>query len=172
MGDVLIDILRGKTEEEITDYIVTFKKDMVNRDTVDLAKNSSVKNLSKFRPKTKKGETPQLFQFVKGAPAHVKAAITYNDLLKHFNAPFKYEPMKDGDKIKWIYLKNNPLGLDGVAFWGHSDPPEIENFVKTYTDHNKIFERELKGKLQDFYDAIGWGDIMSEQKTAEKFFSF
>ena len=171
MGDVLIDILRGKTEEEITDYIVTFKKDMVNRDTVDLAKNSSVKNLSKFRPKTKKGET-QLFQFVKGAPAHVKAAITYNDLLKHFNAPFKYEPMKDGDKIKWIYLKDNPLGLDGVAFWGHSDPPEIENFVKTYTDHNKIFERELKGKLQDFYDAIGWGDIMSEQKTAEKFFSF
>jgi len=26
--------------------------------------------------------------------------------------------------------------------------------------------------LQDFYDAIGWGEMISEQKTAEKFFSF
>jgi DNA polymerase elongation subunit (family B) len=168
MGDVLIDILRGKTEEEITDYIVSFKKDMVNRNPVDLAKNSSVKNLSKFKVKG----TKNLFQVAKGTPAHVKAAMMYNDCLKHFNAPFKYEPMKDGDKIKWIYLKNNPLGLDGLAFWGHSDPPEVEKFIKTYLDHNKVFERELQGKLQDFYDALGWGDIISEQKTAEKFFSF
>jgi hypothetical protein len=27
-------------------------------------------------------------------------------------------------------------------------------------------------KLQDFFDAIGWGDVVSEQRTAEKFFSF
>jgi hypothetical protein len=133
-----------------------------------LAKNSSVKNLSKFKVKG----TKNLFQVAKGTPAHVKAAMMYNDCLKHFNAPFKYEPMKDGDKIKWIYLKNNPLGLDGLAFWGHSDPPEVEKFIKTYLDHNKVFERELQGKLQDFYDALGWGDIISEQKTAEKFFSF
>jgi DNA polymerase elongation subunit (family B) len=168
MGDVLIDILRGKTEDDITNYIVSFKKDMINRNPVDLAKNSSVKNLSKYKVKG----TKNLFQVVKGTPAHVKAAMMYNDCLRHFNAPFKYEPMKDGDKIKWIYLKNNPLGLDGLAFWGHSDPPEVQNFIKSYLDHNKIFERELQGKLQDFYDALGWGDIISEQKTAEKFFSF
>ena len=75
-------------------------------------------------------------------------------------------------KIKWVYLKTNPLGLDAVAFTGHSDPPELEEFISTYIDHNKIFERELKGKLQDFFDAIGWGDVISEQRTAEKFFSF
>ena len=66
----------------------------------------------------------------------------------------------------------SPLGIDGVAFTGYSDPPELEDFVKTYIDHNKIFERELKGKLQDFFDAIGWGDVVSELRTAEKFFSF
>jgi hypothetical protein len=80
--------------------------------------------------------------------------------------------MKNGDKVKWVYLKNNPLGLDAVAFWGHSDPPEIEDFINTYIDHNKIFERELKNKLQDFFTAVGWGDVISEQRSAERFFSF
>ena len=168
MGTVLIDILKGKSEDEISDYVVDFKKKMINRPTSEIAKNSAVKNLSKYIPKGKR----QLFQFGKGTPAHVKAAISYNDCLKHFNAPFKYEPMKNGDKVKWVYLKDNPLGLDGLAFTGYSDPPEIEQFLATYIDHNKIFERELKNKLQDFFDAIGWGDVVSEQRTAEKFFTF
>ena len=168
MGTVLIDILKGKSEDEISDYVVDFKKKMINRPIDEVAKNSAVKNLSKYLPKGKR----QLFQFGKGTPAHVKAAISYNDCLKHFNAPFKYEPMKNGDKVKWVYLKDNPLGLDGLAFTGYNDPPEIENFISTYIDHSKIFERELKGKLQDFFDAIGWGDVVSEQRTAEKFFSF
>jgi DNA polymerase elongation subunit (family B) len=168
MGTVLIDILKGKSEDEISDYVVDFKKKMVNRNIDEVAKNSAVKNLSKYLPKGKR----QLFQFGKGTPAHVKAAISYNDCLQHFNSPFKYEPMKNGDKVKWVYLKDNPLGLDGLAFTGYNDPKDIKDFIGTYIDHNKIFERELKGKLQDFFDAIGWGDVVSEQRTAEKFFSF
>ena len=168
MGTVLIDILRGKGEEELTEFVLDFKKNMTSRPIVEIAKNSAIKNLSKYKPKGKR----EPFTTMKGTPAHVKAAIAYNDCLTHFDAPFKYNPMGNGDKVKWVYLKNNPLGLDGIAFTGYSDPPEIEKFINTYIDHNKIFERELRGKLQDFYDAIGWGEMISEQKTAEKFFSF
>tara|TARA_B100000674_G_scaffold62422_1_gene43293 strand:- start:4338 stop:6794 length:2457 start_codon:yes stop_codon:yes gene_type:complete len=168
MSDVLISILRGQTEEEITDKVLSFKKSMTSLDIKNIAKNSAVKNLTKYMPKGKRN----LFSVGKGTPAHVKAAIMYNDALKHFNAPFKHEPMRDGDKIKWVYLKENPLGLDGLGFFGYNDPKDVNNFLETYTDHNKIFERELRKKLQDFYDAIGWGEVISEQKTAEKFFSF
>ena len=168
MAEVLISILRGETEEEISDKVLDFKKSMTTIDVTSIAKNSAVKNLSKYMPKGKRN----LFSVGKGTPAHVKAAIMYNDALKHFKAPFKYEPMRDGDKIKWVYLKENPLGLDGLGFTGYSDPPEINEFIQTYVDHNKIFERELRKKLQDFYDAIGWGEVISEQKTAEKFFTF
>jgi hypothetical protein len=80
--------------------------------------------------------------------------------------------MKDGDKIKWVYLKQNPYGLDGLAFKGYEDPDEIMDLVKTYIDYDKIFERELLKKLEDFYGALGWGEVLSSQKTAEKFFSF
>jgi hypothetical protein len=167
MGTVLIDILRGKTEEEISDFVLAFKKSMTSLDVKNIAKNSAVKELTKYM-----GKKRQPFQVEKGTPAHVKAAIAYNDCLKHFNAPYKYNPMGNGDKVKLVYLKNNPLGLDGLAFTGYQDPPEIEDFISTYVDHNRIFEAELKGKLQDFYDAIGWGEVVSEQRAAEKFFSF
>lgn len=168
MGKVLIDILKGVGEEELTTYVLDFKKNMENRPNSEIAKNTAVKNLKKYMPKGKR--VP--FTTMKGTPAHVKAAIAYNDLLKHFKVPYKYGPLVNGDKVKWVYLKTNPLGLDGLAFTGWKDPPEIEEFIETYIDHNKIFERELRYKLQDFYNAIGWGEMISEQKTAEKFFTF
>ena len=168
MGKVLIDILKGVGEEELTEYVLDFKKNMTNRPNSEIAKNTAVKNLKKYMPKGKR--VP--FTTMKGTPAHVKAAIAYNDLIKHFDVPFKYGPMVNGDKVKWVYLKTNPLGLNGLAFTGWKDPPQIEEFIETYIDRNKIFERELRFKLQDFYDAIGWGEMISEQKTAEKFFTF
>jgi DNA polymerase elongation subunit (family B) len=167
MAEVLISILRGETEQQISDKVLAFKKKMTEYDVKDVAKNSAVKELTKYM-----GKKRVPFQVEKGTPAHVKAAIAYNDCLKHFDAPYKYTPMGNGDKVKWVYLKDNPLGLEGLAFTGYQDPPEIENFIKTYVDHNKIFERELKGKLQDFFTAVGWGEVVSEQRTAEKFFSF
>jgi hypothetical protein len=80
--------------------------------------------------------------------------------------------MRDGDKIKWVYLKQNPYGLDGLAFKGYEDSEQIMDLVKTYIDYDKIFERELLKKLEDFYGALGWGEVLSSQKTAEQFFQF
>jgi DNA polymerase elongation subunit (family B) len=168
MSEVLIDILRGKSEKEITATILAFKKSMPTREIQDIAKNSAVKDLKKYYPKGQR----HIFQTNKGAPAHVKAAIMYNDLLEHFHSAYKYTPMRGGDKIKWAYMKQNPLGLDGLGFTGYQDPKEITDFIEKYIDHDKIFERELLSKLQDFYTAIGWGSVLSAQKTAEKFFSF
>ena len=68
---------------------------MVNKDTKDIAKNSAVKNLKSIYQKEK-----EIVSIYERNTAHVKAGIAYNDCLKHFNAPFKYEPMKNGDKSK------------------------------------------------------------------------
>jgi DNA polymerase elongation subunit (family B) len=170
MSEVLIEILRGDTEEQLTNKVHDFKKNLPNMDVVKIAKAGAVKNLSKYMPK-KKDQTA-MFQFPSGCPAHVKAAIAYNQLLKHFGVENQYEPLKDGDKIKWVYLKQNPYGLDGVAMNGYNDPPQIMELINTYINHDKIFERELLKKLEDFYGALDWGEVLSSTKTAEKFFSF
>ena len=170
MSEILIEILRGDDEETITNRIDTFKKELPTMDVVKIAKAGAVKNLSKYMPK-KRNQTA-MFQFVSGTPAHVKASIAYNQLLKHFKVENQFEPLKDGDKIKWVYLKQNPYGLDGVAMNGYNDPPQIMELINTYINHDKIFERELLKKLEDFYGALDWGEVLSSTKTAEKFFSF
>ena len=100
MGTVLMDILKDVDKDEIDQKILDYKDGMTDQRFVDIAKNSAVKDMSKYLFKNQ-----AIGEFLKGTPAHVKAAITYNQLLKKFNAPYKYEPMKDGDKVKWVYLK-------------------------------------------------------------------
>jgi DNA polymerase elongation subunit (family B) len=170
MSEILISILRGDGEMTLTDRIYDFKKSLSTMNVVSIAKNSAVKEISKYIPKKK--DNRAMFQFNSGTPAHVKAAIAHNQLLVHFKCAAKHAPMRDGDKIKWVYLKQNPFGLDAVGFKGHDDPDEIMDLVRTYIDYDKIFERELLKKLEDFYGALGWGAVLSSQKTAEQFFSF
>lgn len=170
MGEILIEILRGDSETQITDKVYNFKKDLVNMDVVKIAKAGAVKNLTKYMPKKK--QQTAMFQFPSGCPAHVKASIAYNQLLIHFGLQNQFAPLKDGDKIKWVYLKQNPFGLDAVGLNGYSDPKEIMDLVTTYIDYDKIFERELLKKLEDFYGALNWGAVLSSTKTAEKFFAF
>ena len=99
-------------------------------------------------------------------------ALTYNQLLKYFKAPYKYEPMKDGDKIKWVYLKNNPLGLDSVGLTGYNDPKQILDLVKQYIDYDLIWQKELENKLDDFYSAMGWEKPNPNLAKASQFFDF
>jgi DNA polymerase elongation subunit (family B) len=167
MSTVLMDILKAADKDELDQKILDYKDGMTKQRFVDIAKNSAVKDMSKYLFKNQ-----ALGEFAKGTPAHVKAAITYNQLLKKFNAPYKYEPMKDGDKIKWVYLKKNPLGLETTAFTGHSDPPEINAFIEKYIDYDLIWEKELNNKLDDFYKAMDWEKPNPNLAAASQFFSF
>ena len=167
MKTVLLDILRSVDKKEIDTKILDYKKGMEDRPFIDIAKNSAVKGMSKYTTKTQ-----VLGEFQKGSPAHVKAAITYNQLLAFYKVPYKYEPMKDGDKIKWVYLKNNPLGLDSVGLTGYNDPKQILDLVKQYIDYDLIWQKELENKLDDFYSAMNWEKPNPNLAKASQFFGF
>jgi DNA polymerase elongation subunit (family B) len=167
MSTVLMDILKDVDKADIDSKIINFKDDMPNQNFVHIAKNSAIKDISKHFD-----SNSEIGQFKKGTPAHVKAALSYNKLLKHFKCPYKYEPMKDGDKIKWAYLKNNPMGLDSVALTGYNDPPEVLDLVKRYIDYDLIWEKELENKLDDFYKAMAWDKPNPNLNKASQFFGF
>ena len=136
---------------------------------IGIDKNTGVKNITKY---TKGRKTLSGYQ--SGTPVHVKSAINYNDMLKHLgiNKHAKnFAEIQNGDKIKWAYLKSNSMGFDTIALRGYEDPKQLTEFVEEYIDRNKIFDREIRGKLDDFYASMNW-DKLPENNNMNKFFSF
>jgi DNA polymerase elongation subunit (family B) len=173
MSGMLKDILMGKGNEYVDTKLLAFKASMINLPVNKIAKGGAIKELSKYdNGSWRKDGGESIASFEKGTPAHVKAGITYNRLLKFFNAPYKHEPIRDGDKVKWVYLKNNPLGLDTVAFKDYNDPKEIMDFVEQYIDRDKLYVSDMENKVDDFYTALKWQKASTEALTAKKFFSF
>jgi len=171
MSGMLKDILMGKDNEYVDTKLLEFKKNMINLPVNKIAKGGAIKELSKYD--TGHWQTgDSVANFEKGTPAHVKAGITYNRLLKFFNCPYKHEPIRDGDKVKWVYLKTNPLGLETAAFKDYNDPKEIMDFIEQYVDRDMIYKAELENKVDDFYNALKWDKATTETKKAKKFFAF
>ena len=95
-------------------------------------------------------------------------------MLKHLGVnknANNFATIQNGDKIKWAYLKTNSMGFDSIALRGYEDPNQITDFVEKYIDRNKIFDREIRGKLDDFYASMNW-DKLPENNNMNKFFSF
>ena len=167
MNGMMKDILKKAKKEDIDQKILGFRDSMDTMSYMEVARNTAVKNVSEYSVGTK------LNEFQKGTPAHVKAALTYNALLKHFKLDTQYEKISDGEKIRWVYLRQNPWNLEAVAIKGYGDPQEIVDIVNTYIDYNTLFENELQKKLEDFYSALKWGNIPTEvNQNAQEWFSF
>ena len=164
MKETLWYILKGKDKQTTSTLIHDFKNNIKKSEVLNVMKNSSVKELSKYI----RGRKP-FGGYIKGTTAHAKAAINFNDMLSTLSSDIL--PIKDGEKVKWGYLLNNPYGFDTLALRGYQDPPEVVEFAKQYIDHNKMFTSDLSNKFNDFYAAMGWGQL-PENNNAKKFFSF
>ena len=162
----LVDVLKGETQEEIDTRIKEFKKKIVDG-TVPLSKlgnPTSVKQINKHQGKpAKAGEMFSKFKEVKnkadkklGAPAAVKAAVRYNDLIRFWKLDGKHNLIAQGEKIKWVYLKPNPYQIEELAFLEYDMPEKIRTFLDEYADRGKIFDSILLNKLEGFYSDLEW----------------
>ena len=169
MTRCLDSILNKRDKVTLDEMILNFRAELNTMPFEQVARNTGVKNISEYDHKKVKG-----FQiFDSGTPAHVKASIAHNRWLRHHKLDKTYETIKDGDKIKWTYLKKNDLNIEAIALKGYDDPPELVEFVNEYMDYDALFEKELKNKIEDFYSALKWGRLPTDvNQSASKFFDF
>ena len=172
MTGVLKDILSNEDKDLIDEKIIEFKNGMKDTLIEDIALPTGVKGITKYLDKKRsRFGTKNLFtQVKKGTPVHVKSAILYNDLLKYFELDDRHEKIKNSEKIKWVYLKDNPLKIETVAFKGYDDPSKIMDYIKKYVDYDKIFQGALEKKIKMFYQALTWDMPVDKSKTLERFF--
>ena len=166
---LLTSILKSEPRDDIDQYVVDFKNKIRTLTLEEIAKPTSVKNVTKFR--TKRNDHSKAFgNWIKGTPAHVKAAISYNEFIDYYNLEKKVVKLSNGEKLKWVYLKDNPFGIDGLAIRGYDDPSQVYDFINKYIDKNKMFEHLLEKKIKDFYGALNWDVPSAEAKIINKFF--
>ena len=92
--------------------------------------------------------------YTKGTPMHVRGALIYNHLVKTQKIENKYQVIQDGDKIKFLYLKEpNHVRENTVAFNGLM-PKEFD--LHRYIDYELMFEKAFLDPLNTIVDSLNW----------------
>ena len=157
MKDVLKVILAGN-EKNLQKYIVEFLNDFKKLSVEQIAFPRGMNGLKDY------GSSTTIYK--KGTPIHVRGALLFNHLLKQHKLEKKYSPIRDGDKIKFVYLKTpNTIQENIIAFAGEL-PAEFN--LHKYIDYDFMFEKVFLDQLETLIQPIGWS--IEEKSNLEEFF--
>ena len=160
--DALKVIMSGD-ENDLNDFIQDFRKEWMDMDAASIAFPRSCNGMKKWRDSNS--------VYLKGTPMHVKGALIYNHQLKVKKLSSKYPEIMDGEKIKFVHLKDpNPYQCNAFTFLTDC-PKELD--INKYIDYEKQFEKSYVEPLKFITSAINWNidDTYGTQATLMDFFS-
>ena len=158
-----LKIIMNGTEKEINDFIQNFREEFMSLPPEDIAYPRSVNGLTKFSDPNG--------MFKKGAPIHCKGAILYNHLVRKNKLQNKYQIIQEGDKIKFLNLKQpNIYQCSAISFM--TQLPKELDFHKI-VDYDVQFEKSFVEPLNFILSKINWlvDRSYGTQGTLEDFFS-
>ena len=104
--------------------------------------------------------------YQKGTPIHVRAALLYNHYVKKLGLDKKYPLIREGDKIKFVYLRTpNPYHENVIAFI--SELPKEFN-LEQYIDYDTQFDKTFVEPLKTIIEPLNWQ--AEEVSSLEDFF--
>lgn len=144
MKEIYEIMLHGE-EEDFQTFIVKLQNEAKSAPIGQIAFNAGVSNVSKFI----KGDG-----VASGTPIYSRAAINYNKLLEQRDLTHMYPRIREGDKVKYVYLVNpNPLHENVIA-WSDELPAEFG--LEPYIDFDLQIEKGFLNAIEKISDVIGW----------------
>lgn len=145
LKDSLKAILYG-TEAEVQQYIAAFKEEYNNYTVEQIAFPRGTTDLEKW-----KGSSTI---YKDRTPIHVRGALLYNHWIKekglHKELPF----IRNGDKIKYVYLKTpNPIKENVISFL---DKLPAGLGLHEFVDYNTMYQKTFLDTIQDILDVLKW----------------
>jgi len=146
-------------EKTVQSFIENAKKHFNTLTPEEIAFPRGCNNLAKYR------SVSDIYS--KGTPMHVRGALLYNYHLAQKNVTSKYEEIQEGDKIKFLYLKEpNTIRENTIAFVTKL-PPEFD--VHKYVDYDLMFSKAFLEPMDTIVKSLGWNT--EEQASLEDLFA-
>ena len=157
-----LNIIMNGNEKELNTFIQNFRDEFMSLPPEDIAYPRSVNGLSKFSDPNG--------MFKKGAPIHCKGAILYNHLVKERKLGNKYPYIQEGDKIKFINMKQPNLYQCSAISFMTQLPKELD--LHKSVDYEVQFEKSFIEPLNFILTKINWlvDRSYGTQGTLEDFF--
>jgi len=153
-----VSIALTKDEATLKAYVQDLEEKWHKLNPEDIAFPRGINGLKEY------SDSSSIFR--KGTPIHVRGALIYNHLIASKGLEKKYQPIQEGDKIKFLYLRQpNPLGTHVITF-NNGVPPEFN--LHDYIDYDTMFEKSFLEPLNSLLSCIGWQ--VKEQATLEGLF--
>ena len=141
-----LEIIMDGSNDELFDYIDQFRKEFNRTDVAEIAFPRTVKGIDKY--------SHSVYSYIKGTPIHVKAVIAYNELIRQHGLEKKYPLIKDGEKIKFTYLKVPNPTRDRVIGFLNDLPPEFG--FDEYINYDMQFEKAYLEPLKAVLSVVNW----------------
>jgi len=157
LKDSIKVILEGD-QSKLHDYIHSFRDDFNKLPVEEIAFPRSVNGMKEYMASST--------IYRKSTPIHVRGALLLNHHLKELKLDKKYQPIRDGDKIKFVYLKTPNTIQEDIISFGQELPKELN--LHKYINYEKQFEKVFLDPLQIVIQPLGW--TVEEQSSLDQFF--
>lgn len=153
-----LKVIMDKDENSMLEFIDDFRKSFSKLRIEDIAFPRSVNNLSEYK------DAATVYK--QRTPIHVKGSLVYNNYIEKMGLNKKYQLIKEGEKIKFCYLKQpNFLNNNTIAFIS-AVPKELQ--IQNIIDYDTQFDKSFLEPLKIILDCIGWKTV--RVSTLESFF--
>ena len=153
-----IRVIMNDSEDALIKFVSDFKEVFKTLSPEEVAFPRSCNNLDKYI------NSSQIYN--KGTPIHVKGSLIYNYNIHKHKLERKYPLIKNGDKIKFLMLKQPNTVKDTVISFATKIPHEFE--LHKYVDYDMQFEKTFTDPLKFILDSIGWK--LEREASLEAFF--
>ena len=141
-----LEVLMKEGEKPLRDYVDNFEKKFREMPFEDVAFPRGCRYIHKW------SSASDIYR--KGTPIHVRAALMYNQMLEEKKLTRRYQPIFEGDKIKFCYMKLPNPTRENVFAVPTVLPDEFA--LDNYIDYEKQFEKSFKEPLNNICESIGW----------------
>ena len=153
-----INLIMTSTEKDLQNFVADFREEFSKMTAEQVSFPRSCNHIKRYY------DSNSIFK--KGTPIHVKGALIYNHHIKRLKLAYKYPYINEGDKIKFVKLKDpNPFKFDVVSYMGRL-PHEFE--LEKYIDYDTQFQKTFIDPLSFILNSIGWK--VEEEANLELFF--